>query len=388
MVEAAAQKVQGGPSENKALIPQEKDAGAIALRPPSSQLPALPERDPYQGIAAKAFPAKAQEILQGTIDPADVEIRPDGIVYLPEIMYRRVLNRAFGAGGWALMPREKLTMQDGIMYQRWQLMVDGRYASEAVGEQEYFANNQNMTFASAAEATKSNAMMRCCKDLGISSELWTPSYIENWKKQYAIKVFRQKAVKMPYQWRRKDREPFYDEAQTQQQVQKLEDTMGFVKPTSHVAAPAPGEPQRKPKAAVAPPPTAAAKPAAPPQGMVASAAPVKPPTAPAPAHKPPLTWRGIITEVAEKKGTTNGSPWTMWRINGEDFGAVTFDSNLADEAQGYQMSLAVVDIGYQQGARGPVILSLAFADVKAAGDAGDAMDSSTPPDVIDAAEGR
>ena len=28
-----------------------------------------------------------------------------GIVYLPEIKYRRILNRAFGPGGWAMMPR-------------------------------------------------------------------------------------------------------------------------------------------------------------------------------------------------------------------------------------------------------------------------------------------
>lgn len=28
-----------------------------------------------------------------------------GMIYLPEILYRRILNAAFGPGGWALMPR-------------------------------------------------------------------------------------------------------------------------------------------------------------------------------------------------------------------------------------------------------------------------------------------
>ena len=28
-----------------------------------------------------------------------------GLIYLPEIKYRRILNQAFGPGGWALMPR-------------------------------------------------------------------------------------------------------------------------------------------------------------------------------------------------------------------------------------------------------------------------------------------
>jgi hypothetical protein len=29
----------------------------------------------------------------------------DGVIYLPEIKYRRILNRAFGPGGWGLVPR-------------------------------------------------------------------------------------------------------------------------------------------------------------------------------------------------------------------------------------------------------------------------------------------
>jgi len=41
----------------------------------------------------------------------------------------------------------------------------------------------------AAEGAKSNALMRCCKDLGIASELWDPNYIRSWKKQYARDVF-------------------------------------------------------------------------------------------------------------------------------------------------------------------------------------------------------
>jgi len=35
----------------------------------------------------------------------DIEMKPDGMIYLPEIKYRRILNRAFGPGGWGLAPR-------------------------------------------------------------------------------------------------------------------------------------------------------------------------------------------------------------------------------------------------------------------------------------------
>lgn len=41
--------------------------------------------------------------------------------------------------------------------------------SVARGEQDYFDPGG---IATATEGCKSNALMRCCKDLGIASELW------------------------------------------------------------------------------------------------------------------------------------------------------------------------------------------------------------------------
>lgn len=35
----------------------------------------------------------------------------------------------------------------------------------------------------------SNAMMRCCKDLGVGSELWDPRWIRDFKKKYAKEIF-------------------------------------------------------------------------------------------------------------------------------------------------------------------------------------------------------
>jgi hypothetical protein len=39
------------------------------------------------------------------------------------------------------------------------------------------------------EGCKSNAMMRCCKDLGVASELWDPRFIRKFKAQNAKEVF-------------------------------------------------------------------------------------------------------------------------------------------------------------------------------------------------------
>ena len=38
-----------------------------------------------------------------------------GMIYLPEIKYRRILNQAFGPGGWAIMPRGE-TLNFQVLY--------------------------------------------------------------------------------------------------------------------------------------------------------------------------------------------------------------------------------------------------------------------------------
>ena len=38
----------------------------------------------------------------------------------------------------------------------------------------------------ASEGAKSNALMRCCKDLGVASVLWDPIFIAQWKSKYAV----------------------------------------------------------------------------------------------------------------------------------------------------------------------------------------------------------
>lgn len=58
--------------------------------------------------------------------------------------------------------------------------------SIARGEQDYFSPEGIPT---AAEGCKSNALMRCCKDLGIASELWDPRFIRRFKAEHARDVF-------------------------------------------------------------------------------------------------------------------------------------------------------------------------------------------------------
>ena len=51
----------------------------------------------------------------------------DGLLYLPEIKYRRTLNAAFGPGGWGLAPRGETHVDRRIVSREWGLVCLGRY---------------------------------------------------------------------------------------------------------------------------------------------------------------------------------------------------------------------------------------------------------------------
>jgi hypothetical protein len=63
------------------------------------------------------------------LDPLDIEVKPDGIIYLPEIKYRRILNKAFGPGGWGLAPRGELVVGEKVVTREYALVVHGRYVN-------------------------------------------------------------------------------------------------------------------------------------------------------------------------------------------------------------------------------------------------------------------
>lgn len=61
------------------------------------------------------------------MNPDDVEVKPDGIIYLPEIKYRRILNAAFGPGGWGLVPKGEVVVGEKIVTREYALVAEGRY---------------------------------------------------------------------------------------------------------------------------------------------------------------------------------------------------------------------------------------------------------------------
>ena len=81
----------------------------------------------------------------------------------------------------------------------------------ARGEQDYFSPEGIPT---ATEGCKSNALLRCCKDLGVASELWDPRFIrkfladnvkELWVEHIVTKkkkkIFIRKDDRLVYPWK-------------------------------------------------------------------------------------------------------------------------------------------------------------------------------------------
>ena len=141
-----------------------------------------------------------RKILYAPVKEEDVEIRPDGLVYLPWMEYVERLKGAFGLS-WAIIPQGLPKMSGNYMYWPFWLVIQGKIAGFAIGEQQYIPSNKRMTYGDAVEGAKSNALMRLCKGIGISLELWKPSFVREWKAKHAEEVMDEKSNDMI--WRKK-----------------------------------------------------------------------------------------------------------------------------------------------------------------------------------------
>ncbi|SAM00022.1 hypothetical protein [Absidia glauca] len=113
----------------------------------------------FFGLSTEPFSSEVSTVLQQELNPDDVEIKPDGLLYLPEIKYRRILNKAFGPGGWGLAPRGDHSISNKNISREYALICHGRFVSQARGEQDFF---DTAGLPTASEGCKSNALMRCC----------------------------------------------------------------------------------------------------------------------------------------------------------------------------------------------------------------------------------
>lgn len=157
----------GGGSEGGAMLPAAVQPTGLA---PGST----------QGISELTLAAKEVEALTKSLDPErEVEIRADGVVYIPVGCIRQRLDEAFGPGQWGVrQEREPFYDRDTdeCVYDG-SLWVRGRFVARALGGCRWKPANKQMGKSDAIEGAKSDCLRRCCKDLGVARECWQPAWI-------------------------------------------------------------------------------------------------------------------------------------------------------------------------------------------------------------------
>ena len=113
----------------------------------------------FHGLSNEAFSPEAVKALLAPVNPDDIEIKSDGIIYLPEIKYRRILNQAFGPGGWGLAPRGETIVTAKAVTREYALVALGRYGFAclimSLPEISFLSNNTDSFQSLAASKTTS-----------------------------------------------------------------------------------------------------------------------------------------------------------------------------------------------------------------------------------------
>ena len=241
----------------------------------------------FTGISTLDIPKDISDRLTQPVKVEDIEIKPTGEIYLSHVRYRRMLNDAFGMGNWSLRPLGGFVKTGNIVCREYALYIKGKYAASAIGEQAYIESNAQMTWSDACEATKSNVIMRCCKDLGIGLEMWDKKFVVKFQKDFCVQVWRKPkpGKENKPQWRLKESDPFFDET-------------GIIDPSKKQV-------------------------------------PTHEPQAEAQQHKQELPNAVVgIVSVTQKQGEKDGKPWTKYHIKASDGGDwTTFDKKIAEAAK-------------------------------------------------------
>lgn len=163
---------------------------------PLQQMHALMEKAGEEG-----FDARTVEILSEPIDDALVDVKPNGAIFVSHIHYRDRLDRAFGPGGWALIPLAMPKMENNRVVWFGFLKAGGQYIENAMGGCSYIPSNKEMNYDDCIEGAKSDCLARCCKALPMFRECWNKSYGDYWKATYAEQGYNTKWQR--YEWKKK-----------------------------------------------------------------------------------------------------------------------------------------------------------------------------------------
>jgi hypothetical protein len=291
---------------SKAIAPlaaKAEDATALAAKNLTDVLPAVFYEGAAELVLTEAQETKLNEL--STPGDDDIDIRPDGLIYVGHSYHRRVLTEVFGRGGWAEVEASPVQLkrqgEAEWVYQRWALYVRGQgghrvFIRSCVGSARWFGDSARANFAETLESVRSDALPRNAAkgSLQIALEPWVKRVGQEWKRQFAVQVWvKDRTGKQEIRWRRKDADPLEGEIrlvepegqkkpQGEQNGQAAEKQPGTTEASPAVApAGTPASPKAPARAKASPPAAKATtpKPAAPlpPEEPVTQAAPATPP---------------------------------------------------------------------------------------------------------------
>ncbi len=169
-------------------------------------------------------------VLFAKVDADLVEIREDGIVYLPAVEFKQILCAVFGTS-WAIVPESPKPVEvDGLILWGFHLFIQGQPIAFAWGEQKHQMGDYFMSYGDAMEGAKSNAIMRLCKQIGIAQDLWRPAFIRKWKVENSVEYegVDRKTGKKKMMWKRN---PDVERAESTEQLEEEADESGETKQT-------------------------------------------------------------------------------------------------------------------------------------------------------------
>lgn len=168
------------------------------------------------GLVSPTLTAEQERILSEPPPVGRIRFLPQRhpVMFLAHTEYTRLLNRAFGRFGWALVPigRPAFDGQKRCIVCPYVLHINGAPVAAAWGQQEYHESNPDQTFGDAVESTVASALRRCCKRIGVWLELWDYDWRERMTRELGVCVTVQsRDGKEQKVWRRKDDPPMWNE---------------------------------------------------------------------------------------------------------------------------------------------------------------------------------
>lgn len=119
----------------------------------------------------------------------------ENLIYIEHGNLRDRFNEVFGLGQWTLIPirdwqedfehekwenNQKRLVQGIRIYREIMLMVRGCFCGSAVGDMDYYPNNNQANYGDAYEGAKTAAFRRCAKEFGVGLQAWRKQWCDGW----------------------------------------------------------------------------------------------------------------------------------------------------------------------------------------------------------------